>query len=151
MTRDVLISIRGMHTDAVEKGDPADEPIEVITPADYFFKNGKHYIIYDEVAEGISGVTKNKIKITGDDSLEIIKSGVTQTHMVFERGKKHLTAYATPFGQLMMGIRTTDIRVREEEEKIDVEIQYDLEINDELVAESTITISIESKSAGMKI
>lgn len=32
------------------------EPIEVITPATYYLKNGKHYVIYDEIVEGMPGV-----------------------------------------------------------------------------------------------
>ena len=27
------------------------EPIEVITPASYYLKNGKHYVIHEEVVE----------------------------------------------------------------------------------------------------
>ena len=65
------------------------EAIEVVTPANYYCKNGKHYILYDEVTEGISGVTKNKIKISGEDSLEIMKSGISNAHMIFERNKKN--------------------------------------------------------------
>lgn len=38
---------------------------------------------------------KNKIKITGTDCLEIMKSGVTSSHMVFEKNKKNLTYYKT--------------------------------------------------------
>ena len=93
MTKDVLITIAGMHTDAIEKGDLTDGPIEVVTPASYFCKNGKHYILYDEVAEGIPGVTKNKIKISDKNMIEIMKNGITNTHMIFEQGKKHLTGY----------------------------------------------------------
>lgn len=131
MTKDVLITIAGMHTDAIDKGDLTDGPIEVVTPAHYFCKNGKHYILYDEVAEGIPGVTKNKIKITGDQKIEIMKTGITTTHMVFEKEKEHLTHYKTPFGQLMMGIHTKHMEVVEEEEKIYVEIQYNLDVNEE--------------------
>ena len=79
MTQDVLLTISGLHDMAF--ADPEEneenEPIEVITPASYYWKNGKHYILYDEVMEGIPGVVKNKIKITGEDSMEIMKSGIT--------------------------------------------------------------------------
>ncbi len=151
MTKDVLISITGMHTDAIDKGDLTDGPIEVVTPASYFCKNGKHYILYDEVAEGIPGVTKNKIKIIGDQAVEIMKNGITNTHMVFEKDKKHLTPYKTPYGQLMMGIYTKHIRVLEEEERILAEIHYNLEVNEEAIAECEIQINVQPKSAGIKM
>ena len=92
MTKDVLVSISGKHIDIMD--DPArgyevgEDGIEVVTPANYYCRNGKHYILYDEVLEGMAGTIKNKIKITGTDCLEIMKSGVTSSHMVFEKNKK---------------------------------------------------------------
>ncbi len=151
MTKEVLITIAGMHTDAIDKGDLTDGPIEVITPANYFCKNGKHYILYDEVAEGIPGVTKNKIKITGDNLIEIMKSGLTNTHMIFEKDKHHLTNYKTPYGQLMMGIHTKYMEVQEEEDRIFVEIHYNLDVNEEALAECEIKIHVRPKSAGIEV
>ena len=150
MTKEVLINITGIHTDMIERGEE-DEPVAVITPANYFQKNGKHYILYDEVAEGMPGVTKNKIKISGDNTIEIMKKGLTNTHMVFEKGKKHMTGYGTPFGQLVMGIHTKELHISETEEEIKASILYHLEVNEEAVAECRIKISITPKSAGMQV
>ena len=151
MTKEVLITIAGMHTDAIDKGELNDGPIEVVTPASYFCKNGKHYILYDEVAEGIPGVTKNKIKITGDKVGEIMKSGITNTHMVFEKEKEHLTNYKTPYGQLMMGIHTKHIEILEEEDRIFAEIHYNLDVNEEAIAECEIQINVQPKSVGLTV
>ena len=64
MTKDVLVSISGMHMDLISgMTDEENEAIEVVTPASYYCKNGKHYVIYDEVMEGVHGTIKNKIKI----------------------------------------------------------------------------------------
>lgn len=151
MTKDVLISIKGMHTDAMEQGDFEDEPIEVITPASYFNKNGKHYVIYDEVAEGIPGVTKNKVKIIGNDTLEIRKNGISNTHMIFENGKKHLTYYETPFGRLLMGIHTTDFEMKESEDEIELRIAYELDVDGQPAAKCRIEMSVKSKISGIKV
>ena len=67
MTRDVLISISGAQI--VEDDNQA---VEMITRGDYFLKNGSHYILYDEVQEGLEGVTRNTIKIH-PDGMDIIK------------------------------------------------------------------------------
>ena len=45
MTKDVLITISGIQTIDGEVNDP----IETVTPGEYYFRNGKHYILYDEV------------------------------------------------------------------------------------------------------
>lgn len=148
MTKDVLICISGLQMDVMEAGDADSEPIEVITPATYYCRNGKHYVIYDEVMEGIPGTTKNKIKITGDSMMEILKSGVTNTHMVFEKNKKSLTYYDTPYGQLLIGIHTTDMSVNVTEQDIHVNVDYGLDINHEPLADCRIRMNIKSKAAG---
>ena len=89
MTKDVLITISGVQLTDGESGD-----VEMITTGAYYQKNGKHYILYDEVLEGYEGVIRNTIKIQ-PDSMDIIKTGVTNVHMTFERNKKRLTCYAT--------------------------------------------------------
>ena len=54
MTKDVLISISGLQF----AGGENSEPVEVITSGSYYKKNGRHYILYDEVAEDTAGTTK---------------------------------------------------------------------------------------------
>lgn len=104
--KDVLLSISGLHQDVTgieAQGDePGSEPIEVIVPASYYEKNGKHYVIYDELVEGIPGTIKNKVRILDDQKVEIIKSGITNTHMVFEKDKINMTQYETPYGEMMI-------------------------------------------------
>ena len=56
MTKDVLLSISGLHYDVTGMvQEEEQETIEVITPAAYYYKNGKHYVIYDEVVKGHAG------------------------------------------------------------------------------------------------
>lgn len=149
MTKDVLVSISGLHLDIMaDLPEEENEPIEVVTPASYYCKNGKHYVIYDEVVEGISGVTKNKIKITGTESMEIMKTGVSNTHMVFEKNKKNLTYYQTPYGQMLVGVNTKNMEVTVTEKKIDVRVDYELDVNHEPLADCRIKMNITSKTGG---
>lgn len=144
MTKNVLLTISGLHYDAFPGQEDENEPIEVITPAVYYNKNGKHYVIYDEVVEGMPGVIKNKIKITGDGLLEIMKSGISNTHMVFEKNKINMTEYETPYGELMIGVYTNSMTVDVKEREIDVEVGYALDINSEKVADCNIIMNIRS-------
>ena len=52
MTKDVLINISGLQVD-VNEMENNDEPIETISTGNYFFKNGKHYLLFEEVSEGV--------------------------------------------------------------------------------------------------
>ena len=129
MTKDVLISISGLQFAEGENS----EPVEVITSGSYYKKNGKHYILYDEVAEDTAGTTKNIIKL-GDEVLDITKRGETNVHMMFEKDKKNVTYYYTPYGNLLIGIDATKVQVEETEHN--------------LSADCKITMNIQSKNAG---
>ena len=53
MTKDVLLSIKGLQIGENEQNDT----IEVISPGDYYFRNGKHFFMYEEVMEGQKAVS----------------------------------------------------------------------------------------------
>ena len=144
MTKDVLLTISGLQFAAGEDG--GGEALEVITPGDYYKKNDKHYVMYDEVMEGFEGSTKNIIKIA-EDSLDITKKGVANVHMIFEKNKKNVTYYYTPFGSLLIGIDAKRVNIAETDENIDVTVNYDLEVNYEFLANCNITMNIKSKEA----
>lgn len=145
MTKDVFLSITGLQFAAQDEGDAT--AVEVITPGDYYKKNDKHYVLYDEVMEGFEGSTKNIIKV-GQDSLDITKKGVTNVHMVFEKNKKNVSYYYTPFGSILIGIDAKRVDVAETEENISVKVNYDLEVNYEFLANCNITMNIKAKGAG---
>lgn len=144
MTQNVLLTISGLQFAAEENG--AGDLVEVITPGDYYKKNDKHYVMYDEVMEGFEGTTKNVIKIA-QNSLDITKKGVANVHMVFEKNKKNVTYYYTPFGSLLIGIDAKQVEIAETEENIDVTVNYDLEVNYEFLANCNITMNIKAKGA----
>ena len=143
MKKEVLISISGLHYGVGAEADNEDT-IEVITPASYYLRNGKHYVVYDEVVEGMRGTIKNTVKLTGDTKFEMIKSGLTNSRMVFEKDKMYVTNYQTPFGEMLVGIRTKDIKVNLEEDKIGVNIAYALDINGEPLSDCKIAVDIHS-------
>lgn len=99
MTKDVIVTISGLQIQA--EGDA--EPMEVITSGTYYKKNGKHYVLYDEAVEGFEEGTKNVIKLY-DNCLDVTKKGVSTVHMLFEKDKKNMSYYYTPFGSLLIGI-----------------------------------------------
>lgn len=148
MTKDVLLSISGLQFVAHEDGP--GEPVEVITPGDYYKKNDKHYVLYDEVMEGFEGTTRNIIKV-GPDCLDITKKGVANVHMMFEKNKKNVTYYYTPYGSLLIGIDAKQVEVAETEENINVTVNYDLEVNYEFLANCNITMNIKAKGADFRL
>ena len=142
MTKEILLSIAGLHL-----ADGEDGNIEVVTAGDYYNRGGKHYILYDEVTEGMDGHTSNVIKI-GEDSLEITKKGLLNTRLVVEKGKSHRTVYQTPFGDIELSLTGQELTVTETEERIDIRAEYVLAVNEENLSECTIEMNIKPREAG---
>ena len=147
MTKDVLVSISGMQM-AINDGESNDdEPIEVLSPGTYYYKNGKHYVFFEEVAEGQQGVTKTQIKWKDSELLEVSKKGLSNVHMIFERNKKNRCYYDSPFGRLNLGIFMTDMLVDEKENYIHIQAEYSLDVNCEPLADCSIQIHICPKDS----
>ena len=151
MTKDVLVSISGLHMAAEGMEGNEDEPIEVLSAGTYYFKNGKHYVLFEEVAEGISGVTKTQIKWQDTEFLEVSKKGLSNVHMIFEKNKKNVTYYYTPYGSLLIGIDAHKVQIEEQEDLIVVQVEYSLEVNCEHIANCNITVQIRPKGAFVKL
>lgn len=147
MTKEVLVSIAGLHTDMNETENEENEAIEVLSPGTYFFKDGKHYIFFEEMAEGIPGVTKTQIRIQGTESVEVIKKGAFGMNMLYEKNKKNRAYYATPYGEINLGIHTKEILVEESEENINVRVEYTMDVDYEPVADCRIRINVKPKHA----
>lgn len=142
MTREVLIRISGLQF--MDDENEADD-VEMITTGDYFQKNGKHYIIYDEVMDGFEGNIRNTVKIS-TDVMDIRKQGVANAHMVFEQDKKKTTRYATPMGDMMVEVSTNRIHVDEQEDSLKVSVEYSLGINYQHVSDCNITMDVCSRN-----
>ena len=140
MTKEVIITICGLQAGP----DTDGEPIEMITTGEYFYKNNKHYIIYEEAVEGETHTNKNRIKLS-NGRMELNKSGMVSVQMIFEENQKNMTYYHTPYGALTMGLETKKIDIKESEHEMHIVVDYALEMNEEFVADCNITINIKSK------
>lgn len=147
MEKEVLLALKGLQFAVEEENAQA---LETITPAEYFKRNESHYIIYDEVMEGFTDTTRNVIKFK-DSLVEVTKKGLVNVHMVFEENKKNMTSYVTPYGNILIGIDTADVEIREEEDHISVNVAYALEANYEHLADCKIEMNIRSREGGISL
>lgn len=139
MNKEVIVSLNGLHTVQEE-----NENVQVIAPGLYYNKDGKHYIVYNEISEETSEINKNTIKVK-DNSVEIIRKGSGNVHMIFEEKKKNISYYNTPFGNLLIGISTNRVKIVESPHEMDIEINYSLEANDEHLSDCVMRINVKSK------
>lgn len=141
MTKEVLLTLQGLQFD--QREEDADK-IEIVTVGDYFKKNDRHYVVYEEVTEGFEQPTKNRLKFS-DHMVELTRNGLVNVHMIFQENKKNMSNYNTPFGQILVGIDTKRISIDEKEDNIVVDVDYALDINYEFLSDCHIKIDIRSK------
>lgn len=146
MTKEILLSLKGLQ---LESGEGAQE-METITPAEYYKRNGSHYVIYEEMTEGFTDVTRNRIKFN-DSYLEVSKKGLINVQMLFEENKKNMTSYVTPYGNILIGIDTESVLVEEKENQIRVEVAYALEANYQHLADCKIEIELRPREEGIDL
>ena len=143
MNNDVLIHVRGLQ---LMETDDEQEPIEIVVPGQYYFRNGSHYLRYEEMLDDSAQTTVNYIKMSSE-GVEIRKQGQVNVHMVFEQGKKNKTFYNTPYGTLQMGIAATGLELKESEDDIQMKVDYALDMNEEHVADCYLTVQAQSKDS----
>jgi len=140
MDKNVLIHVRGLQ---MMDMDEKQEPIEIVVPGQYYFRDGNHYLRYEEILDEAAEHTVNYIKMS-PDGMEVRKKGLVNVHMVFEQGKKNMTFYSTPFGTLQMGIAATGMELNESEDSIDMKVDYALDMNEEHVADCYLSVQAQS-------
>lgn len=94
-------------------GQTADEDMQFVTDATMYDRNGAKYLIYDESEfSGMPGC-KTSLKLT-DDMVRMKRIGKDidsyGTELVFEKGKRFVSRYRTPYGDIDMEVLTKDIR-----------------------------------------
>ncbi len=144
MTKEVIVTIQGLQFDAESQGEEELDKIESIYPGEYYLRSGSHYILYDELMEGEATPIKNVIKLR-DKEFTLTKKGIINTQMVFTEGKKNMTSYVTPFGNIMIALDTEKIIVEETEEELKIHIDYGLEANYQYIADCHITVMVSAR------
>jgi uncharacterized beta-barrel protein YwiB (DUF1934 family) len=123
MNKNVLIKVKGIQGSLVE-----DDAIEMITTGQYYEKNGKTYIKYEDTALDEDAVTSTTIKID-EAQVSVLRFGATNTQLIFEKNQEHFTPYETPFGVFEIFLRTTDIQFHREFDKVTLNVAYNIEVN----------------------
>lgn len=141
----VLVSISG-----IQFGEDNEGAIEITNKGKAFVKNDTNYVMFEEVLEGFDGTVKNLIKYK-DGYVSVTKKGVVNVNMEFQESKKSMNCYATPYGDIMMGIDTKSIEILHEKDSVLIEVNYSLEANYEFLANSRVKIAIRPQKEGISL
>ncbi|MDF2538106.1 MAG: hypothetical protein K0S76_1127 [Herbinix sp.] len=138
MKREVTVTIDGLQAD--DEG----EAVSITVPGIYHFRDNKHYIHYEENAVHGEETTKNLIKIT-EDRVELTKTGRNSTQMLFHRKEATETVYHTPYGTLLLEIRTSELTITKMQDEIRVKLLYTLWADGSRLSDNQVSIRICSR------
>lgn len=143
MTKDVMISIRGLQF----MENASEDDIETVQQGEYFYRNGSHFLLFDEYMEGFREPAKNVLRFKNRE-FSLTKRGLLNVQMLFSEGKKNLSHYRTPYGMIMIGLDTSRVEIFEKEKELRLEVDYALEANYQYVADCRIVVEVREKKNG---
>lgn len=139
MSKKVYVSVVGATTIDGEK-----DKTELVTEGEYMNRNGKYMLRYSEDLSDFGTRCSTVIKFDGK-SVVLTRQGGTNTQMIFENGKRHMSHYETPLGSFTIGVSTDRLDVDIDENGGNVEIDYILDINSSAQVENKLKLNIRGE------
>lgn len=143
MTKDILLTISGVHSDPKQAGTEGTDPVTLRTNAKYYYKNNRHYVLYDELQEDNS-ISHNTL-VFKEDYMSLVKRGDIDARILVEPGKCNTNTYATGAGNLQISMEGEKVLVEEEVNQIRALASYKMRINDEHVADCELSLLLSAK------
>ena len=140
MAEQLTLTLTGIQQD--ETGERAINSTNA--PAEYYEKNGTHYIFFEEKDSETGATVKSTIKYK-NQILELTKKGNVTTRMVFDAGAEFTSDYQTPLGCLQMGIRTHSVDCYFKKGLPQLKAVYTLTNQGIPITENTILIKLSKK------
>lgn len=136
----VLISIKGLPVFA--SGDE-DDAFELMTDGEYLQEDGISTFSYVE-----SELTGNDGQLTTfdveQDRVVLRRGDGLSGDMIFSENQKHHFLYNSEFGSVMLGIDTHSIKTNMSDDGGNLEIRYDIEVDNVSVSQNLFKIDIRS-------
>lgn len=147
MEKDVIISIKGTQIGE----DQQPDVIELVTEGRLEHSDIQGYTLSYQETEltGLEG-TLTTFQVEGD-RITLMRVGGVSSQMVFEKGRRHLSMYDTPYGSMVVGVNTRTMKADLSERGGRIEIDYALEIDHAVAGINTFLIDIKEATpiAGM--
>ena len=119
------------------------DTIKLNVVGETYNKNNDIYVVYKQTEEGHT--TTSTIKIC-EEEVSIKQFGASNSTMIFKEGSSSITRYRTPQGMLIIETDTKKLIIdKSEENRIKININYDIKIMDMFQGRNEISILIENK------
>ena len=138
--KNVVISIRGTQR-SFQPGQEEQRPesVELITDGCYEYGRDASWFTYHE--SEITGMEGTVTTFRVEDGLvTLTREGAVNSQMLFQKGRKHVFLYDTPFGAMTMGVDTQQLRTETDEHGGQLDIVYSVDVDNVLLGRNTFRI-----------
>lgn len=141
----VIVKVKGRQTDAV--GEVSS--VEMVAEGRHYFRNGKHYVLYnDEVMTGDSSSTETILKIA-PDSLMLLRKGGINHEQFFALNKLSTSIYSTPYGKMQLEVKTDKINIEYGTVSGNIDVNYEMSINGTWQSKNELNIEVNVADEGV--
>ncbi len=148
--KDVIISIRGtQHSYQPGEEGEGPESVELVTDGRYEYGGDSSYFVYQESElTGMEGtVTTFRVE---DGLVTLTREGAVNSQMLFQKGRKHVFLYDTPFGAMTMGVDTQQLRSETNEHGGKLDIIYSVDVDNVPLGKNIFRIDWKEIGSGGK-
>ena len=149
MEKNVIISIKGMQ--AYEGA--GDDSIELVTEGRLLDcgDDGLSLSYQESELTGMEG-TLTTFQVEKNGRITLLRMGEVNSQMVFEEGRRHLSLYQTPYGDMSVGILANKVKNTLDMNGGELEIDYAIEIDHILAGQNLFQIKVrEDNRSGSQI
>ena len=135
----VFISIKGLPVYSANE----DDAFELMTDGEYLRQDG--ISVFSYVESSLTGQDGQLTTFNVEQDRVILKrSDGMSGDMIFSENQKHHFLYDTPCGSIMLGIDTHSIKNNMSDEGGNLEIRYDIEVDNVAVSQNLFKINVRS-------
>lgn len=141
MKKEVVLTIVGL-----QRINGEDKSIELITMGTICKRKSIYYLEYeDSILTGFEG-NKTLISIDGE-KISLERVGSYRSQFLFEKGKKYVNFFYTPFGFHELGIYPTSIEMNIRETHGKLDLKYHIDIAGQFAGISELSVSYHTKAS----
>ena len=137
--KEIILFVKGEQSyDGVEP-----EVMELITEGTMTIDDGGEIILEYQETE-ITGMKGTNTRfIVNRDAVELERTGMVASHILFEKGKRNSSLYETPWGTMMVDVATTKLAHRLGEKGGVMEIGFTIAVNHQVTGENRFRIRVK--------
>lgn len=139
MNEERLLKIIDISSDGVDT-----DKVEMETTCIYYGTPDNYTVEFDEIfAEDMKSHTVLRVK--NGECAHLLRRGSINTELIIEKGKRHNCAYATPYGELMVGITAQEISSDAKENSLKLKMNYTIDFYGEVNQTKEMTVTVGKK------